>query len=323
MSNVLLPAKDARRIQFNVPVQPLQGRRFQPTGFPDLGAATYGPGGKESYLLVESAQSMANRLEGQVWDEGRQELKAPFQGLSYVRVEKDGHYLTSSIVESHRLNSPYILESKCQDFKNALIAELAENSGLIDRPKFCRTMLKYDINSLIHGIFLAKKDLCGGRLRIARALSAFIEAEEVWVATSGGVKNDHVDPSGEAKSGFGNVPFHREEYISQKITAYFCIDQEQIQGYGLPEEANELLMLLALYKVRSFLNGGMRLRTACDFAVVPSYDYQAVAPNGYKLPELADLEAAIEQAIGRCQASGLFADNNGVTTVEYKPSAKS
>jgi hypothetical protein len=65
--------------------------------------------------------------------------------------------------------------------------------------------------SLIHGVFLAKKDLAGGRLRIARALSAFIEASGVNIAASGGVKNDHVNPSGDTKSGFGNVPFSRDD----------------------------------------------------------------------------------------------------------------
>ncbi len=39
---------------------PLAGALFQPTGFPDLGPAEFG----DHALLVESAQSMANWLEG-------------------------------------------------------------------------------------------------------------------------------------------------------------------------------------------------------------------------------------------------------------------
>mgnify|MGYP001555964026 FL=1 len=55
--------KDAPRLLVEAKLKPLQGTRFQPTGFPNLGAATYqGPGGVDM-LLVESAQSMANRLE--------------------------------------------------------------------------------------------------------------------------------------------------------------------------------------------------------------------------------------------------------------------
>ncbi|MDY6811520.1 MAG: type I-U CRISPR-associated protein Cas7, partial [Actinomycetota bacterium] len=39
-------------------LEPVVGSRFQPTGFPDLGAATYdGPGGSDR-LLVESVQSL-------------------------------------------------------------------------------------------------------------------------------------------------------------------------------------------------------------------------------------------------------------------------
>jgi CRISPR-associated protein Csb1 len=45
-------------------LEPFAGSLFQPTGFPDLGAAEFG----EAKLLVESAQSMANWLEGTTWD---------------------------------------------------------------------------------------------------------------------------------------------------------------------------------------------------------------------------------------------------------------
>ena len=112
------------------------------------------------------------------------------RGLAYVRVEKDGKYLTSSIVEAHRLNSPYLLEGKDKTFFNKIKDELGGlEEGPIDRKKLAEVLLKYDVGSLIHGVFLAKKDLAGGRLRIARALSAFIEASGVKVAASGGVRH--------------------------------------------------------------------------------------------------------------------------------------
>lgn len=58
----------APRLLVEAKLKPLQGTRFQPTGFPNLGAATYdGPDGSRM-LLVESAQSMANRLEAVCWD---------------------------------------------------------------------------------------------------------------------------------------------------------------------------------------------------------------------------------------------------------------
>ena len=54
--------KDQPRLLLQAKLKPVQGSRFQPTGFPDLGAATFdGPDGAKM-LLVESAQSMANRL---------------------------------------------------------------------------------------------------------------------------------------------------------------------------------------------------------------------------------------------------------------------
>lgn len=65
---ILTPLKDQPRLLLQARLKPLQDTRFQPTGFPDLGAATYdGPDGRKM-LLVESTQSMANRLEAVCWD---------------------------------------------------------------------------------------------------------------------------------------------------------------------------------------------------------------------------------------------------------------
>ncbi|MFN9286800.1 MAG: type I-U CRISPR-associated protein Cas7, partial [Planctomyces sp.] len=88
----------------------------------------------------------------------------------------------------------------------------------------------------------------GGRLRVSRALSAFIEASGVRVAASGGVKNDHVNPSGVTKEGYGNVPFARDEYVADSIVCHVNLDLAQIRGYGLGADAENLLILLSLYR---------------------------------------------------------------------------
>jgi CRISPR-associated protein Csb1 len=199
----LSPLDDQHDLLFEIPLTVKQGHRFQPTGFPDLGAAEFDtPNGRS--LLVESAQSMANRLEAVCWDERANNLIDELRGLSYVKVTRDNNYVTSSVTDSHRLNSPYILESKDKTFLDALKEELkAIEKGPVDRKVLAQTLLRYDIGSLVHGVFLAKEQLAGGRLRIARALTAFIEADGVKVAASGGSKQDHVDPTGQA---FPSVP---------------------------------------------------------------------------------------------------------------------
>ncbi len=62
---------NARRTVLEVDLEPFAGRRFQPTGFPDLGAAEFDVADGTKALLVESAQSMANRLEATTWDDAR------------------------------------------------------------------------------------------------------------------------------------------------------------------------------------------------------------------------------------------------------------
>lgn len=71
---------------FDVELMPAAGSRFQPTGFPDIGAAVFqrpsGESGWVDCLLVESAQSMANRLEAVAWDETTcQAVAKAFGGL--------------------------------------------------------------------------------------------------------------------------------------------------------------------------------------------------------------------------------------------------
>lgn len=307
----------ARRLRYTAKLKPAQGSRFQPTGFPDLGAAVFQCDGHEN-LLLESSQSMANRLEKTIWDDGAKDLIEPLRGLSYIRVEQDGNYLTSSIEEAHRINSPYILEGKNKDLLNKLKEELAVLSdGPIDRRKLAETLLKYDANSLIHGVFLAKSELAGGRLRISRALSAFIEAEDTRLATSGGVKNDHVDPKGDTKKGFGNVPFSRQEYTAVEINAYFSIDIAQLRGYGLDDDVTSLLIVLSLLKIRLLLDGDLRLRTACDLEVIGQPE--CTSEPKFELPTAEALQTEVTAMIGKlAKHFGEPGSSAGVTVVPYK-----
>lgn len=307
--------QEVPRLLMEVDLQPVQGTRFQPTGFPDLGAATYRLYDGMEMLLVESAQSMANRLEAMCWDEARGDLVSPLQGLPYVVVMQNDRPLTNSLLESHRLNSPYILESEDKAFFNRLQAEMgAMEKGPVNVKLLARTLLKYDANALLHGVFLAKKELAGGRLRLPRSLSGFIEASNVGVAAAGGVKMDRVDPTGDTKAGFGHVPFHRDEYTAERITAFFNLDLAQIRAYGLGEAAERLLIGLALFKIRRFLTDGLRLRTACDLEPVDGK--LNVRPAGFALPEMEQLSEVLPSLVQAVVALDQFADP-AVTQVNF------
>lgn len=148
-------------------------------------------------------------------------------------------------------------------------------------------------------------------MRLPRALTAFIEASEVKVAASGGVKNDSVNPAGDAKKGFGNVPFHRDEFTGN-ITAFFNLDLAQIRGYGLGEAVENLLVAVALYKIRALLDSPFRPRTACDLEVT---GITVKRPDGYTLPTLAELAAALPGLVKA--ASDRFA-SPAITTVVFE-----
>ncbi|HSH84610.1 MAG TPA: type I-U CRISPR-associated RAMP protein Csb1/Cas7u [Guyparkeria sp.] len=309
--------RQSPRLLIEADLQPIQGTRFQPTGFPDLGAAEYtAPDGNGQMLLVESAQSMANRLELVCWNELEDDWVDALRGLPFIRVRDDkGGILTSSVLEAHRLNSPYILESKDDSVLEMLKSELADQEvGRVDLRKLAETLVRVDTNAALHGVFLAKKELAGGRLRLPRALSGFIEAAEVKVAPSGGVKIDTVDPKGDTSKGFGHVPYARDEYVSPAITAYFNLDLAQIRAFGLGETAENLLIGLALYKIQRFLETGLRLRTACDLERLAT---RVSRPEPFELPTLTEIEQAMPGLIEQAADAGLFNEPR-ITEVTYR-----
>ena len=303
--------KDQPRLLLQAKLKPVQGSRFQPTGFPDLGAATYdGPGGTKM-LLVESAQSMANRLESVCWDVTANDWVAALKGLPAVLVvDKDKKPLTNSVLEAHRINSPYIATAKGFDTIKEAIA--FNEKRPFDRDPFLKALLKFDVNSLIHGIFLEK---IAGVIRLPRSLTAFIEATEVTTVASGGVKNDRVraskgDEGQTAKEGFGNVPFHREEFTGN-ITAFFNLDLALIRGFGLGADVEALLIAISLFKIQRFLRDGLRLRTACDLDLDGNLIVQR--PTGFSVPSLDELEKALPGLIAK-----VFGGKDSFTTVTFE-----
>ena len=306
----------APRLLLEADLRPVQGSRFQPTGFPNLGPAVYSAPDGGQTVLVESAQSMANRLEAVCWDEAADDWVPPLRGLPLIKViGAQGQPLTNSVLEAHRLNSPYILEGKDKSVFDVLKSRLADmETGRVNLGELARVLLKYDANALLHGVFLAKKDLAGGRLRLPRAMSAFIEASGSRVVTSGGVKNDSVKPSGEAGRdagrGFGNVPFSRDEYAADRIAAYFNIDLRQIRAFALGADVESLLIALALFKVQSFLEVGLRLRTACDLDVAA---VRVTRPEAFALPPLDELQAELPALIDAVAQRELFNEPRAAT----------
>ncbi len=304
------------RLLMEASLKPLQGTRFQPTGFPDLGAATYSLSDGTEMCLLESAQSMANRLETVCWDETAGDLVPALKGIPYILVNRNGEVLTNSLLEAHRINSPYILESADKTFFAKLREELGSlEIGPVNFKLVASAMLKYDPNTLLHGVFIAKKDIAGGRVKVPRSLSAFVEAKGISVAPSGGVKFDKVDPKGDAAKGFGHVPFSRDEYTAEKITAFFNLDLSQLRGYGLPQEAADMLTAIALFKIRRFLKEGLRLRTACDLE--QEGEITVTRPNGFRIPSLEGLEKELPGMISAVASKGLFA-TPPVTIVNYE-----
>ncbi|MDQ3763510.1 MAG: type I-U CRISPR-associated RAMP protein Csb1/Cas7u [Actinomycetota bacterium] len=291
------------RLSFDVELAPLLGSTFQPTGFPDVGAATFTRfenGQKVPSLLVESVQSMANRLEATAWDAASDEPVAEVTGLPYVRVVRagTGEFLTSSRLEAHRLASPFV--HRATRSGKLVFDEIRDRLGLakdtpLDRRRMARAVAELDPFCLLHGVFFSQKEWWG-QPKFERVISAVIEARDVQHAVSGGRKSDRVrhqlgEEGGGTAEGYGSVPFHRIEWTAKTIIASFVIDVELLRSYGLPQPVTELLQTLALWEIRRFLAGGLRLRTACDLEMVG----EVTSRHKSTLPQLDELTSQIAE----------------------------
>ncbi|MFF4894689.1 type I-G CRISPR-associated RAMP protein Csb1/Cas7g [Micromonospora chersina] len=303
-----------QRTVLTVSLAPLIGSRFQPAGFPDLGAAEFDtPAGRN--LLVESTQSIANHLESTTWDDARADQVEDLTGLPYVRiVNPEGQFLSSSRLEAHRLASAYVMNGTVDGVKGEtwLLDRLGLRAGLpLDHRAVAKACFALDPLSLLHGVFFARKGW-PWQPRIARAVTGFIEATGVRPAVSGGVKRDTVvneAKDGATAEGYGTVPHHRVEYTADQITAFFAVDHAQLRAYGLSEPATALLTALIDYEIGTLLRGGLRLRTACDLRVVEAAEGQ--------LPDPTEAARRIGKLIPDCGN-----DLGGVTTVTWAKGKK-
>lgn len=324
----------ASRHVYDVDLKPVLGSTFQPTGFPDLGAATFdrfdGNGGSTPALLVESVQSMANRLEATAWDAGAQRPVDAVAGLSYVEVVRKGtgEFLTSSRLEAHRLFSAFVRDSVWDGEsgdRRLLDALGIQPDTPLDTRAMATAILALDPFSLLHGVFFAGQTKGKGtraswpaQPKFTRAVSGVIEAHDVRRVVSGGRKSDHVrhrgddEVAGGSAEGYGSVPFHRTEWTAGRILASFVVDVELLRSYGLPQPAAELLETLALWEIRALASGGLRLRTACDLEVVG----EVATRRGDPLPGEGELDARLRELV--TASSGLLG-RGGSVTVEWSP----
>jgi CRISPR-associated protein Csb1 len=124
------------------------------------------------------------------------------------------------------------------------------------------------------------------------------------------------EAGGIAEEGGGNIPYSRDEFSPDDIIAYFNLDLAQIHAFGFDQAAEDMLIALALFKVRRFLELGLRLRSMCDLEPIDDLQPVATRPTGFALPSTADLAAALPGLIDAVAKS--FADTR-VTTVTWTP----
>ncbi|MGH3625379.1 MAG: type I-G CRISPR-associated RAMP protein Csb1/Cas7g [Sciscionella sp.] len=315
------------RLGFDVELAPVLGSTFQPTGFPDIGAATfirYEHGEQVQALLVESVQSMANRLEATAWDHALDQPVSELTGLPWVRVVRAGtdEFLTSSRLEAHRLASPFVHTATLDG--HPMFDLIKQRLGLaqdtpLNRRAMARAVAGLDPFCLVHGVFFSHRNWWG-QPKFERAVSGVIEAHDVQRAVSGGRKSDRVrhqlgQDGGGTAEGYGSVPFHRTEWTAKRILASFVVDVELLRSYGLPRPVTELLETLALWEIRSLLDGALRLRTACDLQTVGEISSR----SGATLPSRDDLGTRLAALIP--QGQELFGDGQPLT-VEWSAGKK-
>lgn len=192
-----------------------------------------------------------------------------------------------------------------QDFG---IVEVEKNKRYFIHPEdwwsIYQTVFKYDPNSLVHGILLAKE-----QIKISRLLTATLEGFGAARVGRTGVKFDRL-----GKTLSGQPIFAVDEETAREIRATFILDLALLRSYGrsdkgLNDDQKKLLLSLALWKIKSLLAQPFRFRSQCHLhctGVVLSSDSEAAtdsANSGQVLPALLS-ELPISQLIAACSFGG-------------------
>ncbi|MBI3456694.1 MAG: type I-U CRISPR-associated protein Cas7, partial [Candidatus Rokubacteria bacterium] len=306
-------AKD--RVIIRAQLNLANGHFLQPTGFPDIGSCVYAGGDGKKRCLVESEQSMANRLEAVG-------MKAPghwVDELAWLPVievgDSNGTLLATNLTEPHRIASSYVLEGKLNG--SDLKTMLADKVGLADggaiwpldkREALEKLVFALDPAALLHGFQFVQWKFVG--LRQTRLLSARLEcvlAEEAEVHY-GMVKFDLIDPSGQgAGTNKGQSIAAKSRIVAAKggIEATFDIDILGLKSVALEDNKKKLLLALALWKIGAFLlnkpafdarsrqtSPALRLRADCYLSCGDSIEWSAPPENGTSIKP-SELVAAI------------------------------
>jgi CRISPR-associated protein Csb1 len=240
------------------------GRFLQPTGFPDIDACIYRDKEGRRWCLVESEQSMSNRLEAVcmkspgVWVD---ELK----GLPLIAVRnKAGDLLATNLTEPHRVASSYVLDGKRAgngtDLRTIFESKLGLRNGgdfwpLDKREDLEKLVFAIDPTALLHGFQFVQWKFVG--LRQTRLLHARLEAEladdpEVHY---GMVKWDAIEPEStrEERANKGQSIAAKSRIVPKNIIATFEIDVLGLKSLSLEDDRKKFLLGLALWKIGAFL----------------------------------------------------------------------
>lgn len=292
------------------------GRPYlQPTGFPDIGACIFRDAKGRVRCLIESEQSMTNRLEG-VCMKNAGDWVDTWKSLPLIEVQDGSRQrIATNLTEPHRIASSYILEGKIgpSDFKKILWKAIGMQGKadearlpLEGRAGLDKVIFALDPSALLHGYQFVQTSFVG--MRQPRILHPRLEAtlggdEEM---NYGMVKVDTIEPEAASQKGAnkGQSLAPKNRILWEDIIAIFELDLLALKHLHLDDNQKKFLLGLALWKIGAFLSdfpsfdprsrqilGALRLRSDCHLKF-----------DGFLEPEL--LKTCKERKESEAQSQG-------------------
>lgn len=318
-TDTLAELSQHRFLRLDVELEPVGSPTFQPATFANTGHSFYQDRKGRLSVVVESVASMANMLEATVWNEAEGRPIDPVAPLPWVEVRTpDGAHYTSSRTAAHRLFAAAMVNGTVEGTDKGFDSLLKGKLGGDPRPPVARTVAaaawELDPLTLLHGLWIASPKIWDGRARLTRALSARIDAHEVWtqdVQVGGQKTADSVVEAGEGQSGrakgdqavFGEIPHHTSEVSAASILARIVLDLGLLRSYGLGVKRELALIAVGALQIRELLDAWPRRRSRCT--LLPVDGSNAVKePAEWTLPEGPELRAACLELCGAAVGDG-------------------